>query len=406
MKYLQLVSAIQSTSQQLVRHSAFVVNQALVVRNWLVGAYLVEFEQHGKDRAKYGAQLMQRLAADLARRGLKGLGASSLKHCRQFYVTYPQIRQPLVGELGTRLNVGQIGQPPVGESVEGKISAPVVRKSLAEVLPLPKLVPSAARRRAVGAGLPLLSPELVLRFSWSKLLELIRLDDPLKRAFYETECLKGNWSKRQLQRQIGSLLYERTGLSTNKRAVVARAHRQEPPANIDELVRDPYVLEFTGLATRPEYTESDLEAALLDDLQAFILELGTGFCFEARQFRVTLGNEHDYVDLVFYHRHLRCHVLLDLKVRGFKHADAGQMNYYLNFFKQRMRGEGDNPPVGILLCSDKDQTKVEFATAGMDNKLFVSRYLLALPSVEQLRRFVEADRARFEAEHSRSRKSK
>jgi predicted nuclease of restriction endonuclease-like (RecB) superfamily len=242
-----------------------------------------------------------------------------------------------------------------------------------------------------------LAPELLLHVSWSKIVELLRLDDPLRRAFYENECLQGNWSVRQLQRQIGSLLYERTGLSKNKKAAVARAHRQEPRQAIEDLIRDPYVLEFTGLAERPEYHEAHLETALLDGLQAFLLELGTGFCFEARQFRVTVGNDHDYLDLVFYHRLLRCHVLLDLKTRPFKHADAGQMNYYVNYFKKRVMAPGDNPPVGIILCSDRDRTKVEFATAGMDNKLFVSRYLVNLPSAEQLSRFVEADRARIES---------
>jgi len=242
-----------------------------------------------------------------------------------------------------------------------------------------------------------LSPRLVLQFSWSQLQELTRLDDPLKRAFYENECLTGNWSVRQLQRQIGSLLYERTGLSRNKKAVVARAHRQEPRSAIEELIRDPYVLEFTGLADRSDYHESDLEKALLDHLQRFLLELGAGFCFEARQFRVTIGNKHDYVDLVYYHRRLRCHLLLDLKVRPFSHRDAGQMNFYLNYFKHQMMDAGDQPPVGIILCSDRDRTEMEYATSGMDNKLFVSRYLTVLPSAEQLRRFVETDRARFEA---------
>ncbi len=223
------------------------------------------------------------------------------------------------------------------------------------------------------------------------------MDDPWKRAFYENECLKGNWSVRQIQRQIGSLLYERTGLSKNKAALVKRAHRQEPQQTIEDLIRDPYVLEFTGLADQPEFHESDLEKALLDDLQAFLLELGNGFCFEARQFRVTVGNDHDYLDLVFYHRLLRCHVLLDLKTRPFKHGDAGQMNYYVNYFKKRVTAPSDSPPVGIILCSDRDDTKVEFATAGMDNKLFVSRYLTVLPSAEQLRRFVQRDRARTEA---------
>jgi predicted nuclease of restriction endonuclease-like (RecB) superfamily len=207
---------------------------------------------------------------------------------------------------------------------------------------------------------------------------------------------------RQLQRQIGSLLYERTGLSRNKQAVIRRAHRQEPQETIQDLLRDPYVLEFAGLDERPAYTESDLESALLDHLQSFLLELGAGFCFEARQKRITVANKRDYIDLVFYHRRLRCHVLLDLKVRPFRHTDAGQMNFYLNWWKANAREPGDIPPVGILVCSDRDRTEVEFATAGMDNRLFVSRYLTALPTVERLQRFLEADRARIEALTNRS----
>jgi predicted nuclease of restriction endonuclease-like (RecB) superfamily len=369
-KYGQLVKAIGSASQQLLGRAAAAVNQALVTRNWIVGAYIVEFEQNGEDRAKYGARLLASLATDLKVQGVRGLSVQMLERARQFYFVYPQfgsqISSPAVRKLGL----------PGASWSKGKKSSPVVRKS---------------------AGGLILAPELLLRFSWTQIIELIRLDDPLKRAFYENECLKANWSKRQLQRQIGSLLYERTGLSKNKNTVVVRAHRQEAQQTIEDLVRDPYVLEFTGLAERPEYHESDLEKALLDDLQSFLLELGTGFCFEARQFRVTVGNEHDYLDLVFYHRLLRCHVLLDLKVRAFRHADAGQMNYCLNYFRKRLMVPADNPPVGIILCSDRDQTKVEFAIAGMDNKLFVSRYLVALPSAEQLSRFVEHDRARFDA---------
>lgn len=157
------------------------------------------------------------------------------------------------------------------------------------------------------------------------------------------------------------------------------------------------MLEFTGLAEKPYYRESELEGALLGHLQSFLLELGAGFCFEARQKRITVGNEHDYIDLVFYHRRLRCHLLIDLKVRAFKHGDVGQMNFYLNYWKANDVGEGDNPPVGLLLCSGKDATKVEYATAGMDQQLFVSRYLVALPSTKQLREFVEADRAVIES---------
>jgi predicted nuclease of restriction endonuclease-like (RecB) superfamily len=246
-------------------------------------------------------------------------------------------------------------------------------------------------------GLPALPPEHLLRLSWTHFIELIRIDDPLKRAFYEVQCLQGNWSIHQLQRQIGSLLYERTGLSTDKESVIGRAASQDFPPSITTLPRDPYVLEFAGLAERPSYSEADLESALLDHLQAFLLELGTGFCFEARQKRITIGNEHDYIDLVFYHRFLRCHLLVDLKIRPFSHRDAGQMNFYLNYFKQKMMATEDNPPVGVILCSDKDQTKVQFATAGLDNQLFVSRYLVALPSAEELKKFIESDHQAIES---------
>jgi len=335
-----------------------------------------------------------------------------LERTRRCYLIYPQLAAKIPLPLVTELNVGL----PTGNL---RKSAPVVRIShpstsgrkipSSPLTELQVLAASALAGNSVtggyGIGQPLigqsssvtpLSAEHVLQFSWTHLLEFIRIDDPLKRAFYEKECLKGNWSKRQLQRQIGSLLFERTALSKNKAAVIARARRQEPPLSIAALIRAPYVLEFPGLGERPEYTETDLETALLNHLQNFLLELGSGFLFEARQRRITVGNEHDYIDLVFYHRHLRCHVLLDLKVRGFHHGDAGQMNFYLNWWKQNVTAPEEQPPVGILLCSDKEHTKVQFATTGMDNRLFVSRYLVALPSAEQLQRFVETDRDQIE----------
>ncbi len=399
MKYNQLVKAIDSASQQLLGHAAAVVNQSLVVRNWLIGAYIVEFEQRGEDRAKYGERLYARLAADLRHRQINGCGERMLQQMAVFYRAYPQISQaipqPVVAELAKAiparlLPVTATPQPPVAKSsippVLKQIGNPVTGGDRIGQIPLGQ-----------SSAITPLSAKAVLHFSWTHLLELIRLDDPLKRAFYENECLKGNWSKRQLQRQIGSLLFERTGLSKDKAAVIARARRQEPRETIEDMIRDPYVLEFTGLAELPQYTESNLETALLDHLQQFLLELGAGFLFEARQRRVTVGNEHDYIDLVFYHRHLRCHILLDLKTRPFRHGDAGQMNFYLNWWKQNVTRADEQPPVGILLCSDKDRTKVQFATAGMNNRLFVSRYLTLLPSAEQLQRFVETDRARVEA---------
>jgi predicted nuclease of restriction endonuclease-like (RecB) superfamily len=380
MNYAALLTAISDAHQQARAGAAGAVNRHLILRNWLIGAYLVEFEQNGEDRAEYGARVIQRVASDLKSRDIGGLGGSMLKDCRTFYRLYPQIRQPAVGELSGGGPL-PIRQPLIGESAALEQPSSPPGKLSTQPRPLP--------------------PAVVLRLSWTHLLELIRLDDPWKRAFYENECLKGNWSKRQLQRQIGSLLYERTGLSTDKHTVIEHARQQaaEAPADIASLIRDPYVLEFTGLAAQPHYLESDLETALLDHLQSFLLELGTGFCFEARQKRVTVGNEHDYLDLVFYHRLLRCHLLIDLKIRAFQHGDAGQMNFYLNYWKENIVAEGDQPPVGLLLCTDKDQTKVEYATGGLDHQLFVSRYLVALPRPEQLQQLIEIDRAVWEQHH-------
>jgi predicted nuclease of restriction endonuclease-like (RecB) superfamily len=405
MKYAQLLKAIDATSQHLLGRVAAAVNQALVIRNWLIGAYIVEFEQNGEDRARYGEKLVPRLAADLQARGISGLGLSTLKSTRLLYFTYPQLGQIVSGLFQRKAKPPQMGQPAVGQMGGGAMLdclAPAIIESISSDAAKTAKSKSSPPVRKSQTVKPL-AAELVLRFSWAHLLEFIRVDDPIKRAFYENECLKGNWSKRQLQRQIGSLLFERTGLSKNKAAVLRRAQSQESSADVADLLRDPYVLEFTGLGERTEYTESDLERALLDHLQQFLLELGTGFCFEARQQRITVGTKHDYIDLVFYQRRLRCHVLIDLKTRPFTHGDAGQMNFYLNWWKKCGMERGDNPPVGIILCSDREKTEVEFATAGMDNKLFVSRYLVALPSAEQLREFIERDRERIETQTRRGR---
>jgi len=375
MDYKALLDGIAQAHEQTLAGVARTVNRALVIRNWLIGAHIVEFEQHGDDRAAYGTGLLKRVARDLATAGVPGSGVRMLERMRTCYLTYPQ--------------------------VAAAISSPAVTKSLnlLDVSTLRKSSPPVTISGATSERLPSpLGHELVLSLSWTHLIDLLGIDDPWKRAFYENECIKGGWSKRQLQRQIASLLYERTGLSTDKLTVIERARQQamEAPTDIASLIRDPYVLEFAGLAERTHYLESDLERALLDHVQHFLLELGTGFCFEARQRRITVGNEHDRIDLVFYHRVLRCHLLIELKVRAFQHTDAGQMNFYLNYWKDQVMADGDNPPVGLLLCTDKDNTKVEYAIAGLDHQLFVSRYQVALPKPEELERLIEEDRAAWE----------
>jgi predicted nuclease of restriction endonuclease-like (RecB) superfamily len=379
MNYTDLLSTVSDVHSAALRGTAKVVNQLHVVRNWTVGCLIFEFEQSGEDRAAYGEGLLKRLGADLASKGLMGLGLSNLKNCRTFYRLYPQIGQMASGQFGDLL--AQLGK---SQTPSGLLVPRFSERDDASLAAHPG-----------GKDPPLLPAEILLRLSWSQFVEFIRLDDPWKRLFYQNECLKGGWTVSELQRQIGSLLYERTGLSTDKQAVLAHAHQQsaETPQSIAEIIRDPYILEFVGLAEKPHYLEKDLETALLDHLQSFLLELGTGFCFEARQKRVTVGEEHDYIDLVFYHRLLRCHLLIDLKVRPFKHGDAGQMNFYLNYWKDNMQAPGDQPPVGLILCTDKNQTRVSYATAGLDQELFVSRYLVALPKPEDLQALIERDTA-------------
>ncbi|KAA6329004.1 hypothetical protein EZS27_022154 [termite gut metagenome] len=218
----------------------------------------------------------------------------------------------------------------------------------------------------------------------------MRKDDPLERLFYEVEAIKNNWSVRELERAINTALYIRTGLSKNKEAVIAKIKNLKP-AEPAEVMRDPYFLEFLGLEEKSEYSESELEQLILNHLQQFLIELGTGFCFEARQKRITFDNTHYRIDLVFYHRILKSHVLIDLKIGKFDHADVGQMNVYLNYYKENEMAESDNPPIGLILCGDKNETLARYATSGMDSQLFVSKFLVQLPEKKVLEEFIRRE---------------
>jgi predicted nuclease of restriction endonuclease-like (RecB) superfamily len=224
---------------------------------------------------------------------------------------------------------------------------------------------------------------MLSRLSFSHFIELVRIDNPNERLFYEVESIKNNWGVRELKRAIDTSLAARTALSTNKTAVINKIKNLRPQTNA-EIIRNPYILEFFDLEEKAEYSETDLEQAVLNNLQKFLMELGTSFCFEARQKRITFNNRHYRIDLVFYHRILKCHVLIDLKIGEFDHADAGQMNLYLNYFKKNEMATDDNPPVGIILCKDKDDTLVEYTTADMNDNMFVSKYLINLPDKAEL----------------------
>lgn len=355
----QMVGAIAAAHLQLAAQAGKAVNLALTLRNWLIGGYIQEYEQAGSDRATYGAHLFEALAERLSTKGVAGVAARSLRLYRQFYLAYPAIRQTLSAELRNLIPETAIRQTASAESAGMALrsdAAPIER--------------------------------LLATLSFSHFAELLQIADPLKRSFYELESVRGNWSLRELRRQIGSLYFERSALSTDKDKLSALTHATaETPAALS--IRDPYVFEFLGLKPQEVMGESELEDGLLDSLSDFLLELGHGFCFEARQKRILIGDQHYFVDLVFYHRVLKCHVLVELKLAGFNHEHIGQLNTYVNWYKKHMMTPGDNPPIGLLLCAQKDHALLEYAMAGMDNQLFVSRYQLELPSKETLEKFIE-----------------
>ena len=295
--FKNLLSLITVTQDQLQQSVLQQTNNLLTVRNWLIGFYIFEYQQDGQDRAKYGENLIQELAEELKSKKRNGFSETNLRLYRQFYLTYPQIHQSLTDKF--------------------------IKSNL-------KFLESDIHKNKAQLNISSHSPksEILLRhFTFTHFVELIKVQDPLKRAFYEVEGINGHWNVRQLKRQIQSLLYERTGLSKNKHSLLEKTHSKDFLLDIKDTIKDPYILEFTALEERPEFSENDLETALLNHIQEFLLELGTGFCFEARQKRITIDNEHDRIDLIFYHRILKCHVLVDLKIRAFSHQDVGQMNF-------------------------------------------------------------------------------
>jgi predicted nuclease of restriction endonuclease-like (RecB) superfamily len=392
---LARIGHVHATAQA---RSAKAITQALNTRNWLIGAWIVEYEQQGEDRAAYGERLLPTLANGLRDAGHAGLAVSNLKNCRQIALTWPAagLRQTPSGVLPAEIRQtpsgvlpAEIRQTPSGESHPLLIEAERTD------------FPTLARRHQDSTALPWQGDawveQLFASLSFSHLLELSRIDDPLKRAFYELECLKSGWSLRELKRQRESMLFERIGLSKDKDALLVLAERGQLVETPATILRDPYVLEFLGLEPRVAYSESDLEQALLDHLQHFLHELGREFCFVERQMRITVGGRHHYLDLLFFHRSLRCLVAVDLKLGAFEHENAGQMNFYLNYLKDNVARPDENPPVGILLCADKDNEEVHYATAGLAHAVFVSRYLVALPSEVQLASWLREERAIIEA---------
>lgn len=324
----RIVQVIEEGKQAL----AISINETIKVTYWNIGHHIVEFEQQGNARAKYGTSLLSNLSKILRARVGRGYSHPNLNNMRKFYLMYPNFQT-------------------------SDKSGPIFQMSE--------------------------------KLTWSHICELVTIDDPLERQFYEKECVSEGWTADTLHRQKESGLFMRLALSKDKKGVLQLAHKGQQIQKPEDVVKNTYSLEFLGLEDKNRYKESDLEKKLIDNMQMFLLELGKGFTFVKRQYGLTINNTHYHIDLVFYHRILRCFVLIDLKRGAVKHKDIGQMNMYLGYFAKEENMEGDNPPIGIIMSHYKDELMVEYATYGMDSNLFVSKYELYLPNKEELRKMVK-----------------
>lgn len=319
-EYVRLVDHISSLWEQAKANAAIAVNTELLNANWQTGQYIVEFEQGGNARAKYGDKLLVNLSKDLTRLKGKGFSKSNLVYMRKLYMAFPK------------------------------------------------------------------SETLSHQLTWSHYFELLKCDDDMEMQFYMRECINERWSVRELKRQISSSLFQRLALSTDKAGVLALANEGHQVMNPADIIRDPYVLEFTGLPQQKRYKESELEKALKANMETFLLELGRGFAFIGRQYVIPIGARRFKIDMVFYHAILKCYILIDLKRAEIKHGDIGQMNLYLNYFKNEICQPDDNPPIGIVLGANKDELLMEYALQGIDNQLFAARYQLYLPNRDELQK--------------------
>jgi len=365
--HTNIVALVQASRQAAAR----TVNALMTATYWEIGRRIVEAEQGGERRAAYGERLVERLAEDLTDRFGRGFSRQNLFQMRAFYSFWPlpEIVQTPSGQLGA-----EKCQTLSGELREGGMPAGLKKDRAIDLA-------------TVAARFPL---------PWSAYVRLLSVREAPARAFYEAEALRAGWSVRQLDRQISSQFYERLALSRNKAAMLAKAAPPLPgeTPTAEEAIKDPFVLEFLGL--RDEYAESDLEQALVQRMEDFLLELGDDFCFVGRQRRLRIGDEWYRVDLLFFNRRLRALVVIDLKIGKFSHADAGQMHLYLNYAREHWMREGENPPVGLILCAQKDAAVARYALEGLPNKVLAAEYTTVLPDAERIA--TELARARRELE--------
>ena len=357
-----LVALCRRTHDQTQRSAARAIDRSLVARNWLFGWYIVEYEQHGADRAEYGSQILNRVSSRLQQIGIKGSSITRLKLYRRFYQQQKGIGPTVSAQLASLA---------YGDGISA-IRPTVPDESVS--------LPPAASRPLENA-IALLEDQFPL--SWSHYVTLLSIDNPEERRFYEIETTQNQWSVREMERQIASSLYERLALSRDKEEVRRLASEGQVIEKASDLIKNPLILEFLDLEEKPTYSENELETAIIDRLQHFLLELGKGFLFEARQKRFTFDNRHFHIDLVLYNRLLRCYVLIDLKRGELTHQDLGQMQMYVNYFDRYVKTEDELPTIGIVLCARKNDALVEL-TLSEEANIYASKYQLYLPSKQEL----------------------
>jgi predicted nuclease of restriction endonuclease-like (RecB) superfamily len=375
-QYGRLLADISGLLEQARHTAAKSINAVLTATYWQIGRRIVEHEQHGKTRAAYGESLLVSLAKDLTAKYGRGFSKSNLFQMRAFFLGW-EIFQTVSGNCEARAFCPVLPDA----KVEGKFQTPSGKSGIVQT----------TSARLTSGLIPVTFP-----LSWSHYVRLMSVDKPQARAFYESEAIRGGWSVRQLDRQISTQFFERTVHSKRSDAMIARGRvaRPEDAVSLRDEVRDPYLLEFLNL--KDEYSESELEEALVRHLETFLLELGAGFTFVARQKRIRVGDEWYRIDLLLFHRRLRCLVVIDLKIGRFTHADAGQMNLYLNYTREHMMEPGENEPVGLILCSAKNDAVVHYAMGGIKAKVFASHYLTVLPDPEALRQEIVATQRAIE----------
>ncbi len=370
-----LVAHIQQTQDVLQNNARLVINRHVTAKAWLTGYYIVEYEQKGADRAKYGEQLLKKLAEKL--KDKKTFSYRTLRLYRQFYLVYNRLGLPIKKYLCGNLSIGQ--------SVIAKL-----KSSQNEGLIIWQSV-IAKSSDVVGNEVWVDPQELFDKLSFTHLAAILPISDPLERAFYETMAIRGTWSVRELQRQIDSNYYFRSGWSQKPEAL---AKLVEGKAETDTLaldIKSPFTFEFLGLQAKDVVEESDLETALITHLQDFILELGMGFCFEERQKKMLIDDRYFKADLVFYHRILKRHVIIELKANRLNYADAAQLHLYLAYYRKNIMLPDDNPPIGILLCSEVGQEMAEYSLLDLDESVFISKYQLNVPSKERMTEFLRKE---------------